>query len=160
VTTYFTRDCPAETSVTFTRQDKGGDLYEDEAMRLLVVLVSFAAAIGLATPAQADPSTDANFLGALNNAGITYKSGPDAVGIGQRACQLMDQGHPEADVIKGVTDQNPGFTPDAATQFTKIAENVYCPQHIGGAVSPPPPPPPQEPVVPPFFPWPALPAAP
>jgi hypothetical protein len=24
----------------------------------------------------------------------TYHNGPDAIGIGQRACQLMDQGHP------------------------------------------------------------------
>jgi len=123
-------------------------------MRLLVVLGGLAAVIGLAAPAQADP--DGDFLAALNGAGITYQSGPDAIGIGQRACQLMDQGHSEADVIKSMTEQNPGFTNDAATQFTKIAENVYCPQHIGGAVAPPPT---SEPAVPPFFPWPVPPAA-
>jgi hypothetical protein len=33
----------------------GADLHEDASMRLLVVLASFAAVIGLATPAQADP---------------------------------------------------------------------------------------------------------
>jgi hypothetical protein len=49
-----------------TGQDKGGDLYEDEAMRLLVVLAILAAAIGLATPAQADPDPDADFLAAPN----------------------------------------------------------------------------------------------
>jgi hypothetical protein len=125
-------------------------------MRLVVVLAGIGVAIGLAAPAQADP--DGNFLAALNGAGITYKSGPDAIGIGKRACQLMDQGHSEAAVIKGMADQNPGFTPDAATQFTKIAENVYCPQHIGGAVTPPPPQPPSyEP--PPLFPWPPPPGA-
>jgi hypothetical protein len=53
-----------------------------------------------------------------------------------------------------MTDQNPGFTNDAAARFLEVAENTLCPQHIGGAVSPPPPPPPQEPAVPPFFPWP------
>jgi hypothetical protein len=31
------------------------DLYKDEAMRLLVVLASFAALVGLATPAHAGP---------------------------------------------------------------------------------------------------------
>ena len=125
-------------------------------MRLPIVLASFAAVI-LAAPARAD--ADGDFLAGLNNADITYQSGPDAIGIGRRACGLMDQGHPPADVIKAMTDQNPGFTNDAAARFLEVAENTLCPQHIGGAVSPPPPPPPQEPAVPPFFPWPALPGA-
>jgi Protein of unknown function (DUF732) len=123
-------------------------------MRLLAVLAGVGAAIGLAAPAQADPDRD--FLAALNNAGITYKTGPDAIGIGQRACQLMDQGHPEADVIKGMTQQNAGITNAAATKFVQIAENVYCPQHAGGVVTPPPP---AQPAVPPDFPWPAPPGA-
>jgi hypothetical protein len=67
-------------------------------MRLLLVLAGFGGAVTApAAPAQADPNED--FLAALNNPGITYHNGPDAIGIGQRACQLMDQGHPEADVI-------------------------------------------------------------
>jgi hypothetical protein len=132
-------------------------LYEDEDMRLPIVLASFAAVIGLAAPARAD--ADGDFLAGLNNAGITYQSGPDAISIGRRACDLMDQGHPPANVIKAMTDQNPGFTNDAAARFLEVAENTLCPQHIGGAVSPPPRPPPQEPAVPPFFPWPALPGA-
>jgi Protein of unknown function (DUF732) len=138
-------------------EDSGADLYQDEAMRLLLVAVGgFAAVIGLTTPAQADPDDPgADFLAALNNARITYQSGPDAVGIGRRACQLMDQGHSQADVIKGVMDQNPGFTVGGATQFVEIAENTLCPQHIGGAVSPPP----SAPAVPPLFPLPAPPAA-
>ncbi len=137
-------------------EDIGADLYKDEAMRLPIALASFAAVIGLAAPAQADG--DGDFLAGLNNAGITYQSGPDAIGIGRRACDLMDQGHPPADVIKAMMDQNPGFTNDGAAKFLEVAENTLCPQHIGGAVSPPPPPP-QQPAVPPFFPWPALPGA-
>ncbi len=129
-------------------------------MRLLVALAGFAAVMGLTTPAQANAGDpDADFLAALNNAAITYQSGPDAVGIGRRACALMDQGHSQADVIKAMTDQNPGFTTGGATQFVEIAENTLCPQHIGGAVSPPPPPAPSAPAVPPFFPLPAPPAA-
>jgi hypothetical protein len=136
-------------------EDNGADLYRDEDMRLPIVLASFAAVIGLAAPAQAD--ADGDFLAGLNNAGITCQSGPDAIGIGRRACDLMDQGHPPADVIKAMTDQNPGFTNDAAARFLEVAENTLCPQHIGGAVSPPPPP--AESAVPPFFPWPTPPAA-
>jgi Protein of unknown function (DUF732) len=134
-------------------EDNGADLYKDEDTRLPIVFASFAAVIGLAAPAQAD------VLAGLNNAGITYQSGPDAIGIGRRACDLMDQGHPPADVIKAMTDQDPGFTNDAAARFLEVAENTLCPQHLGGAVSAPPPPPPAEPAVPPFFPWPAPPAA-
>jgi hypothetical protein len=118
--------------------DNGVDLYEDKAMRLLAVLAGVGAAIGLAAPAQADSNAD--FLAGLNNAGITYQGGSDAIGIGRHACQLMDQGHSEADVIKGVTEQNSGFTTDGATKFVQIAENTFCPQHIGGAAQAPPPP--------------------
>ena len=128
-------------------------------MRPRVVLASLAALIGLAAPAHADPDPDAGFLDALNNAGITYHNGPDAIAIGLRACQMMDQGRPEPDVIKSMTQQNSGFTDDAATKFTQIAESVYCPQHTEGAVAPPPPA--QQPIypLPGEFPWPALPGA-
>jgi hypothetical protein len=126
-------------------------------MRPPVVLASLAALIGLAVPAHAYPGPDASFLDALNNAGITYHNGPDAIAIGRRACQLMDQGHQERDVMKSMTQQNSGFTDDGATRFTQIAETVYCTQHTGGAVAPPPPG-----VLPNYplqFPWPALPGA-
>jgi Protein of unknown function (DUF732) len=123
-------------------------------MRLLAVPACFAALIAMGAPAQADPSGgDADFLAGLNSAGISYKNGPDAVGIGRRACELMDQGHPPAEVIKAITDQNPGSTTDGAAKFLNIAENTLCPQHIGGAVasatpsSPAPPPPPAQPPV-------------
>lgn len=72
-----------------TGQDNGPELYEDEAMRLPVVLAGLAMAIGPATSADADPDPDAGFLIALNNAGITYQNGADAIAIGRRACQLM-----------------------------------------------------------------------
>jgi Protein of unknown function (DUF732) len=130
-------------------------------MRMLVVLASFAAVIGAATPAQADPSNDsgpdASFLAALDNAGITYQSRDGAVEACKRACALMDQGHQASDVIKSVSASNPGFTMDSATKFTAIATSTYCPQHLGEPTTQPPPPPPS-PAIWPEFPWPALPA--
>jgi hypothetical protein len=123
---------------TRCRLYEAADLYEDGAMRLLLCLASSAAVIGLAAPAQAD-NADPNFVAALNNAGITYPNGSDVTGIGRRECQLMDEGHPEPDVIKAMTDQNPALTPDMATRFTRIAETVYCPQHLYGVKEPPPP---------------------
>ncbi|MBV8863720.1 MAG: DUF732 domain-containing protein [Mycobacterium sp.] len=105
-------------------------------MRLLAVPACFAALIAMAAPAQADTGSDADFLAGLNSAGISYKSGPDAVGTGRKACELMDQGHPQADVVKAMVDQNPGFTTDGATKFVEISENKLCPQHNGGAPAP------------------------
>jgi hypothetical protein len=118
-------------------------VFEDETMRRLVVLAGLAAVIGVAPPAGADPGgnnsgPDASFLAALDNAGISYKSGNVVVSVGRAACAMIDQGHPEAEVIKDVSDSNPGFTPSGATDFTNIAVNTYCPQHIGDPTDQPP----------------------
>jgi hypothetical protein len=126
------------------RQDNDARLYENEAMRMLVALASFAAVIGMAAPAQADPGSsdsgpDASFLAALDKAGITYQSGTAAVAGGKRACELMDQGHPESDVIKSMSASNPGFTTDGAAKFTTIAVSAYCPQHLGEPITQAPP---------------------
>ena len=107
-------------------------------MRLLAVSACFAALIAMGAPAQAEPGgSDAGFLAGLNSAGISYKNGPDAVRIGRRACELMDQGHQPAEVIKAMMDQNPGSTTDGAAKFLDVAENKLCPQHMGGAVASP-----------------------
>jgi hypothetical protein len=144
--------------VAFDPRKFGGDfvvnVYEDEAMRFLVMLAALAAAFVLATPAQADPGSadrDASFLAALNKAGITYQDPTVAVAIGKKACELMDQGNPEATVIKSVSSSNPGFKGDGAAQFTMIAASAYCPQHMGKplsqALTPTPQPPQQNPII-------------
>jgi hypothetical protein len=114
-------------------------------MRFLVMLTGFAAVLGVATPAQADPANsgpDASFLAALNKAGITYQDPTVAVAVAKKACELMDQGNPEVGVIKSVSSSNPGFTADGAAQFIMIAARAYCPQHMGrplaDALTPPP----------------------
>jgi hypothetical protein len=126
-------------------RDNGATLYEDEAMRFLVMLAGFAAALGLvATPGQADPGTsgpDASFLAALTKAGITYQDPTVAVAVGKKACELMDQGNSEVGVIKSVSSSNPAFTADGAAQFTMIAASAYCPQHLGRPITQAPPPP-------------------
>jgi hypothetical protein len=123
-------------------RDIGANLNEDIAMRFLVTLASFAAVLGVATPAQADPGTsgpDASFVAALTKSGITYQDPTVAVGVAKMACALMDQGNPQAGVIKSVSSSNPGFTPDGAAQFTMIAASAYCPQHMGRPVTQAPP---------------------
>lgn len=111
---------------------------------MLVVIAGCAVLSGMAAPAYADPAgdaaADAGFIAALNQAGITYQDPAAAVGVGKRACELMDQGNSQVDVIKSVSASNPGFTVDGAAQFTMIAASAYCPQHLGRQVTPPPPP--------------------
>lgn len=122
-------------------------------MRLLVVLVGVAASVAAASVARADPGlsgSDESFLAALKQAGITFASPNVAIGVGKRACQLMDQGNPQYDVIKNVSNANPGFSMDGAAQFTMIAASAYCPAHLGQPVTPPPPtplPPSQWPII-------------
>jgi hypothetical protein len=116
--------------------------YEDEAMQFLVILASFAAVLGVATPVQADPGTsgpDPTFLGTLIKAGITFEDPTVAVAVAKKACALMDQGNPQAGVIKSVSSSNPGFSPDGAAKFTMIAASAYCPQHMGQPIAPAPP---------------------
>jgi hypothetical protein len=124
-------------------RDNGVDLYEDEAMRTLVVLATLAAATGLAAPAHADPSPDAGFLAALDKASITYHSGPEAVAAAKQVCDWINQGQRRSDVIETVSTVNPGFTMSNAAEFTTLAERAYCPQTPGepAAQQPPPPPP-------------------
>jgi len=130
--------------------DNDADLYEDEAVRFLVTLAGFAAVLGAATAAQAEPGTsgpDANFLAALRKASITYQDPSVAVAAGKKACELIDQGNPEVGVINSVSSSNPGFTRDAAAQFTMIAAGTYCPQHMGQPITQAPPPPQQSPII-------------
>ena len=110
---------------------------------MLLICASFAAGVGAAAPAHADPAgnPDANFLAALDLAGVPYKSGAVAIRVGKKACELMDQGHSEADVIQSVLAENAGFTLSEATSFTTSAVNAYCPQHLGEPTTEPPPPP-------------------
>jgi Protein of unknown function (DUF732) len=85
-------------------------------VRVLAVLVGFTAAIGVAAPAGADSGNsgpDASFLAALDTAGITYQNKAAAVAVGKEACELMDQGDPEPDVVKEVSASNLNFTPSA-----------------------------------------------
>jgi len=123
--------CPTDGS----RQDNSVDVDDDGAMRLRVVLAGLAAVIGSAVPAQADPGStdpgaDASFLSQLSQAGITYGNGPAAVAAAHTACNMMDAGEKEIDVIKQVMTLNPGFGLAGSTRFTAIASSVYCPDYL------------------------------
>src|ERR1700752_5429359 len=95
-------------------------------MKVLLILASFAAMIGIAPPAHAD-STDDSFIASLKAASITY-SDPDAVvGAGKWVCDKVNGGTDVSDVVKTLTTKNTSLNPDKASKFASIAENAYCP---------------------------------
>lgn len=108
-----------------------------------MAILGVASALGLAVPAHADPGIDVSFVDALHKAGITFKDSDSAVNAGKTACDLMDKGSSEVDVIALVMQQNTGISNISAAKFTAIAASAYCPQHLHqlGSASPPPTPP-------------------
>jgi hypothetical protein len=107
-------------------------------MRLLLAIAGLATVIGLAVPAQADPPgpvpddpvADANFLDSLNKAGMTYRSGPDAVAAGRMACNMMISGRSETDVVNELSARNPGLNNGGAMRFAALASSAYCPEYL------------------------------
>jgi hypothetical protein len=100
-------------------------------MKLLGVLTSVAALIGMAAPAHADSDNgDDAFLAALTKAGITYQSPDRAVAAGKKVCDLANGGTPQLDILRDIRDSNPGFTLDSAAKFTQAAASVYCPDRL------------------------------
>ena len=107
-------------------------------MRLLLVLASVAAALGLAVPALADPpdppapdpAVDANFIGSLKNAGMTFRKESDAVAAGRLACDMMNSGTSEQDVVTKLSALNPGLNTAGAMKFAALASTAYCPDYL------------------------------
>jgi hypothetical protein len=100
-------------------------------MRLLGILISVAALVGMAAPASADSDNgDDAFLAALTKAGITYQSPDRAVAAGKKVCDLANGGKPELDILRDIRDSNPGFTLDNAAKFVQAAASVYCPDRL------------------------------
>jgi hypothetical protein len=106
------------------------------------MLATAAAVIGLAVPALADPgdpppgpvpddpAADARFLDSLKSAGMTYRSGPDAVAAGRMACNMMISGRSEKDVVDELSMRNPGLNSGGAMRFAALASSTYCPDYL------------------------------
>jgi uncharacterized protein DUF732 len=121
------------------RQDNRADLDDNAPMRLLFVVANVVAVIGLAVPAQADPSdppappdpaADANFIDSLNKAGMTFRNGPDAIKAGRWACNMMSEGQSEMDVVSKLSALNPGLNTGGAMKFAALASSAYCPEYL------------------------------
>jgi hypothetical protein len=128
----------------FGRRDKGVPARDYVAMTFRLATLVLTATLALAplagaAVAAADPGLDASFLDALTKTDITIKSPTGAVKAAKAACDMMQQGRPQLDVVQLVTRQNPGLDTTRAAQFTAIAASAYCPQYLQRAAQPPPP---------------------
>ncbi|MGB6205514.1 DUF732 domain-containing protein, partial [Mycobacterium sp.] len=113
-------------------------------MRLPLMLATVAATVGLAvavpaladpgdpppSPVPDDPAADAHFLDSLQQAGMTYRSGPDAVAAGRMACDMMISGRSEKDVVDELSMRNPGLNSGGAMRFAALAASAYCPDYL------------------------------
>jgi hypothetical protein len=96
-------------------------------MRLLLMLAGLAAMIGLAVPAHAD-STDDQFLAAIGQAGINFDDHDKAVAAGKSVCTMANSSNMRmVNIVMAIHSSNPGLGWDKAADFTRIADNAYCP---------------------------------
>ncbi|MGA8331085.1 MAG: DUF732 domain-containing protein [Mycobacterium sp.] len=107
-------------------------------MRLLLGLAGLGIAVGLAAPAVADPAdppppdpaVDSNFIASLKNAGMTFRKESDAVAAGRLACDMMNSGTSEQDVVTKLSAMNPGLNTGGAMKFAALASTAYCPDYL------------------------------
>ena len=106
---------------------------------MLVTLAAGAIAIGVAVPALADPppdptppdpAADSHFLDSLNKAGMKYSNGSSAIAAGRYACDMMNNGAAETDVVQKLSMLNPGLNSAGAMKFAALASSTYCPDYL------------------------------
>ena len=98
-------------------------------MKLVLMISSVAAVIGLAVPAHADDTDDA-FLASLNSAGFTYNDPAQVIQAAHYVCTAAGGGTAMADIAKSMTSKAAALTEDKAEKFTAIAASAYCPDAI------------------------------
>jgi hypothetical protein len=114
-------------------------------MRLSIALAAVATMVGLAVPALADPpppsvpdnpAADTTFLDSLNKAGMSYSNGSSAIAAGKMACDLMNSGTSEKDVVDKLSMLNPGLNSGGAMKFAALASSAYCPDYLNKSSTP------------------------
>lgn len=105
-----------------------------------------AAAIGIASPAVAEPTAaepaelvaanqpDAAFLQALDRAGVGHANDRQAIGTAGNVCQRIRDGFSSAETAHDLQRANPGLEHPHAVAFVKVARTVYCPEVTTGVL--------------------------
>jgi Protein of unknown function (DUF732) len=81
-------------------------------------------------PVPPDPAADAHFIDSLSKAGMTFRNGSDAVAAGRYACDMMNSGAAETDVVSKLSMLNPGLNNAGAMKFAALASTAYCPDYL------------------------------
>jgi Protein of unknown function (DUF732) len=105
-------------------------------IRLITVFAGLTATASLlATPAQADPSTDA-FLDAVTGAGLGGATDPsNLVAVGESVCPMLSEpGQNAADAVAKVADTT-GLSLGGANMFTGLAISFLCPRVLESVAS-------------------------
>jgi hypothetical protein len=96
---------------------------------LLLALTGPAVVIGMAVPVHAY-TTDEEFLGSVQAAGISFSDPQRVIAAGKWVCQKAGEGDRMVDLVRSVEAMNPGLTEDKAAKFAAIAAHVYCPSAL------------------------------
>ena len=114
--------------------------YYGIACLAVALLVGWLAVPALADPpaptAPPDPAADANFIASLNKAGMTFRKESDAVAAGRLACDMMNSGTSEQDVVTKLAALNPGLNTGGAMKFAALASTAYCPDYLSKSSAP------------------------
>lgn len=108
--------------------------FDFKFMKLVLMISSVAAVIGLAVPAHADDTDDA-FLASLNSAGFTYNDPAQVIQAAHYVCTAAGGGTAMADIAKSMTSKAAALTEDKAEKFTAIAASAYCPDAISSTTT-------------------------
>lgn len=92
----------------------------------IVVGLSAATALGLATSASATPQ-DVDFLDRLQKVGITTSNPYATVRYAHDVCRELDFGTPHSRVVDFVLSDNPAFNRKGAADYVVLAYMTYCP---------------------------------
>jgi Protein of unknown function (DUF732) len=96
------------------------------------------AQIGLAVPAHAD-ATDDQFIAAERAAGINFDDPDKAIAAGKSVCTMANggaggplpappgSGMRMVNIVEAIHNSNPGLNWTKAADFTRIADQAYCP---------------------------------
>jgi Protein of unknown function (DUF732) len=92
------------------------------------VTAGAALATAMATPANADPTTDAIFIEVLDEQGIPYTSASDAIAVANGVCVFMSEGNSLEGAVLQVSEES-GLGVEESGFFVGAATQAYCSEY-------------------------------
>jgi hypothetical protein len=91
-------------------------------------MIGLAALLTAGTAGAA--SADDQFLGALQQQGISFGSPDSAINVALHSCDALDHGMTPADISANIAGANPGIDRQTAVLIVVDAAQAYCPQFV------------------------------